>query len=96
MSQLDKDIKKCEDRLADQEEGLEVAEVDFSTCESLRDDVINVDNLYVDISALNRRIDELKDQVCLAYSQRQIYTSDFIGRFRNKLAHFTKYNYVSI
>jgi hypothetical protein len=68
MSQLDKDIKKCEDRLADQEEGLEVAEVDFSTCESLRDDVINVDNLYVDISALNRRIDELKDQVCLAYS----------------------------
>ena len=63
MAQLDREIKACEDKLVEQEESLEVAEMDFTTCEHLRDEVINVDSLSVDIAALDRRIVELKNQV---------------------------------
>ena len=63
MSQLEKDIKKCEDLLAEKEDALEIAEVDFSTSENLREDVVSVDRLHADVVALSRRIDELTKQV---------------------------------
>lgn len=37
--------------------------VDFTVCENLRDDIIIVDRLHVDLGTLNRRIDELNDEV---------------------------------
>jgi hypothetical protein len=63
MSQLEKDIKKCEDRLIEKEDALEVADVDFSTSENLREDIVIVDRLYAEVVVISRRIDELTRQV---------------------------------
>jgi hypothetical protein len=63
MSQLEKDIKKCEDLLIEKEDALEVADVDFSTSENLREDIVIVDRLHAEVVVISRRIDELTRQV---------------------------------
>ncbi len=63
MSLLEKDIKKCEDLLIEKEDALEVADVDFSTSENLREDIVIVDRLHAEVVVISRRIDELTRQV---------------------------------
>ncbi len=63
LSQLEKGTQSMEDQLTAKEEQLEVIELDFNTCESLREDILNVDRLHLEVSTLSSRIKELRDQV---------------------------------
>ncbi len=49
--------------MVEKEELLEVAEIDYATCENLREDVVSVDRLHADIVSLSTRIRELTNQV---------------------------------
>ena len=63
MSQLEKEIKSSEDLLVEKEDALEVADVDYSMSENLREDVVSVDRLHADCVVLKRRIRDLTEQV---------------------------------
>jgi len=78
LTQLEKNIHSLEELLSKKEEELEVTDLDFNTCENVREDILNLDRLHVEVVVLKSRIKELVDMVVSKFPLFIILFTDFL------------------
>lgn len=59
LTSLEASLKKLEEQILAEEDRLEVASMDHSVCEDVREDVFNIDRLQLEIGLLTKKVAEL-------------------------------------